>query len=104
MSSSKPPSVAIDILTATASHLRSLLEFRAVTSVDLVDICLAQIKRHNRQRAKLHAMISVADQTTLGQIAQKLTTKGQQIMSEDLYMAYHSLSKSVEVVSRRYPT
>jgi amidase len=72
MSRFKNPSVAVDVLTATAFHLRGLLESGTVTSVELVDIYLAQIEKHNRQGANLRAMISTVDHNKLTQVAQRL--------------------------------
>jgi hypothetical protein len=50
----------IDVLTATASDLRKLLDSGEVSSVELVGLYLGQIARHNKQGLMLNAMISTA--------------------------------------------
>lgn len=71
MSSSKS-SAKVDVLKATVSDLRSLLESGTVTSLDLVDIYLAQIEKHDRKGANLHAMVSLMHRNHLDELAKKL--------------------------------
>lgn len=69
----RPKSLAkVDVLRATASDIRSLLEAGTVTSLDLVDIYLAQIEKHDRKGANLHAMVSVVHRNHLDELAKKL--------------------------------
>lgn len=65
-------SVKVDVLRATASDLRSLLESGNVTSLDLVDIYLAQIEKHDRKGANLHAMVSLVHRNHLDELAKQL--------------------------------
>jgi Amidase len=62
----------VDVLTATATHLRSLLEKGTVSSADLVAQYLQQIERHNHQGAKLNAMISTVPRELLLETAKEL--------------------------------
>ena len=50
----------LDVLTVTATELRKLLEENKVSTVDLVQLYLAQIERHNHKGAELNAVISTA--------------------------------------------
>ena len=50
----------VDVLAATASDLRNLLDSGEVSSVELVGLYLDQIARHNKQGLMLNAMISTA--------------------------------------------
>ncbi|KAF2144249.1 uncharacterized protein K452DRAFT_223664 [Aplosporella prunicola CBS 121167] len=61
-----------DPLTATASSLSQLLATGRLTSVELVDILLAQIDRHNRKGRQLRAIISVAPRYHLFAVARRL--------------------------------
>ncbi|EOD50262.1 putative amidase family protein [Neofusicoccum parvum UCRNP2] len=61
-----------DTLSATATELSRLLRSGALTSVELVDVYLAQIERHNRKGRQLRAMISVAPRYHLFAIARRL--------------------------------
>lgn len=58
-----------NLLVATAADLQRGLRSKDFTSVDLIDACLDQIKRHDEY---LHAMISVAPRASLLDQAQKL--------------------------------
>jgi amidase len=51
---------SLDLLTATAADLRKLLEAGEITSVDLVNLYLNQITKHNHQGLALNAIISTA--------------------------------------------
>ncbi|KAK4144202.1 amidase signature domain-containing protein [Dichotomopilus funicola] len=61
-----------DVLTATASDLRVLLEQRKVTSVQLVQAYLQQIRTHNKDGARLRAVISVVPEKQLLDTAAQL--------------------------------
>lgn len=45
--------MSVNVLTATASDLRKLLDAGEVTSVELVKLYLEQIAKHNHQGRKL---------------------------------------------------
>ncbi|TGO31342.1 hypothetical protein BPAE_0001g02420 [Botrytis paeoniae] len=69
----QPDSTTIpNVLTATASDLRQLLQGGKVSSVQLVDLYLSQIERHNHRGLKLNAMISTAPKKILLNIAKSL--------------------------------
>jgi hypothetical protein len=72
MGSIKTAPNIVDVLTVTAADLKGLLDNGAVSSVELVDLYLAQIEKHNRQGAKLHAMISTVPRDLLLQTAEEL--------------------------------
>ncbi|OMP83535.1 putative amidase [Diplodia seriata] len=61
-----------DTLTATATALSNLLRTNVLTSVELVDVYLAQIERHNRKGRQLRAIIAVAPRYHLFAIARRL--------------------------------
>ncbi|KAL1635198.1 hypothetical protein SLS58_010368 [Diplodia intermedia] len=61
-----------DTLTATATGLSNLLRTNVLTSVELVDVYLAQIERHNRKGRQLRAVIAVAPRYHLFAIARRL--------------------------------
>ncbi|KAH7061087.1 amidase signature domain-containing protein [Macrophomina phaseolina] len=61
-----------DTLTASATSLSRLLRAGNLTSVELVDIYLAQIERHNRKGRQLRAIISTAPRYHLFAIARRL--------------------------------
>jgi len=61
-----------DVLRATASQLRGLLEEGKVTSVDIVKTYLGQIARHNHDGLKLNAVINTAPESFLLEEAQAL--------------------------------
>ena len=64
-----PKLPSIDVLTADARLLQNLLDKGAVKSVNLVDLYLAQIQRHD---GYLHAMLSMPSQDALRTTAAKL--------------------------------
>lgn len=68
---------AIDVLTATATDLQKLLTAGTLRSLDLVDIYLDQIQRHNHQGLQLNAMISVAPREDLLRRAAELDIERQ---------------------------
>jgi amidase len=49
---------SIDPLTATVHELQTLLQARTITSVDLVELYLAQIDRYNLGKTQLRAIIA----------------------------------------------
>lgn len=55
----------MDVLTLTAVQLQRLLEAKALTSVDVVKLYLAQISRHNHAGLHLNAMNFVAESDSL---------------------------------------
>lgn len=65
----------IDVLTATASDLRKLLDSGEVSSVELVGLYLEQIARHNKQGLMLNAMISTAYANRVLEEARMLDTE-----------------------------
>ncbi|CRL23447.1 Amidase [Penicillium camemberti] len=65
----------IDVLTATASDLRNLLDLGEVSSVELVGLHLDQIARHNKQGLVLNAMISTASADRVLEEARMLDTE-----------------------------
>lgn len=62
----------IDPLTATAKSLQDLLENGTSTGVDLVDLYLDQLEKHNRGGLKINAIISTAPRDLLTQRAMAL--------------------------------
>lgn len=62
----------LDLLTLTAADLKTLLEDGAVSSVDLFELYLAQIDKHNHNGAKLHAVISTAPRVIVMELARQL--------------------------------
>lgn len=57
----------VDVLRTDTQSLQRLLGEGKVKSIDLVDLYLAQIKKHD---GYLHAMITVAEEPTLRKAAQ----------------------------------
>ena len=62
----------IELLTLDASSLQKKLEARSLTSVELVQSCLAQIESHDRQGAQLRAITAIAPLDKLLERAQQL--------------------------------
>ena len=62
----------IDPSTATATQLQLLLKEKAVLSVELVDLYLDQIKKHNHKGAGLNAVISTSSRERAGGLAHEL--------------------------------
>lgn len=52
--------------------MKTLLEDGAVSTVDLVDLYLAQIEKHNHNGAKLNAVVSTAPRAMAMKLAQQL--------------------------------
>ncbi|PQE17184.1 amidase family protein [Rutstroemia sp. NJR-2017a WRK4] len=59
----------VDVLRTDTQSLQKLLEAGKVNSVDLVEIYLAQIKKHD---GYLHSMITLAEEPTLREAAERL--------------------------------
>ncbi|KAK3345811.1 amidase signature domain-containing protein [Lasiosphaeria hispida] len=62
----------VDLLTITATELQRLLTGQAITSVEIVQLYLAQIAKHNHAGLKLNAVISVADEEAVLEQARRL--------------------------------
>lgn len=62
----------MELLSTSASQWQERLQNFNVTSVELVDLCLDQIGRHNRHGQCLNALISVAPQNTVRERARLL--------------------------------
>jgi amidase len=62
----------VDLPTATATELQEFLEAGALTSTELVKLCLAQISKHNKNGFKLNAIISTAPEAEVLQVADGL--------------------------------
>ena len=63
-----------DLLTLDAHSLQKRLEAKTLTSVELVESCLAQIENHDRQGVQLRAITSIAPIDKLRARAQQLDT------------------------------
>ena len=64
-----------ELLTLDAKSLQKRLNAGTLTSVELVTSCLEQIERHDRQGARLRAIISVAPRELLIQRARELDSE-----------------------------
>ncbi|KAJ3575180.1 hypothetical protein NPX13_g4124 [Xylaria arbuscula] len=62
----------LNILTATASDIRRLLESKDTTSVDLVELYLEQTEKHNHNGMKLNAIIETAPVESVLEVAKAL--------------------------------
>ncbi|KAL1390475.1 amidase signature domain-containing protein [Phyllosticta capitalensis] len=65
-------SLPFDPLTTSATTLAKLLGTGSLSSVDLVDVYLAAIERHNRSGRELRALISTAPRYNLFALARRL--------------------------------
>ena len=63
---------ATELLTLDAHSLQKRLEAKSLTSVELVESCLAQIERHDRQGVQLRAITAIAPLDKLRERAQQL--------------------------------
>ena len=72
---SKGPVTRIDPLTATIGDLVELLSRKRITSVDLVELYLDQIARHNHNGMRLNAIISTAPKTDVIERARHLDSE-----------------------------
>lgn len=82
-----------DVLTATAGDLRVLLEQRQVTSVQLVQAYLQQIRAHNDDGARLRAVISVVPEKQLLDTAAQLDRERESGKTRSLYHGIPFLAK-----------
>ncbi|KAI1364481.1 amidase signature domain-containing protein [Xylaria arbuscula] len=62
----------LNILTATASDIRRLLESKDTTSVNLVELYLEQTEKHNHNGMKLNAIIETAPVESVLEVAKAL--------------------------------
>ncbi|KAL9039785.1 MAG: hypothetical protein Q9180_002322, partial [Flavoplaca navasiana] len=65
----------LDLVAQSAAELQGLLSSGILTSTQLVEACLAQIERHDRQGMNLRAMIAIAPKSKLLEMAQRLDTE-----------------------------
>jgi amidase len=65
-------SLPFDVLTATATELRDLLQAGQKTSAEIAHAYLAQIEKHNRAGLGLRAIISTAPRQIVLSQASKL--------------------------------
>ena len=72
---SKEPSTRLDPLTVTVGDLAELLNSKQTTSVDLVELYLDQITRHNHDGMRLNAVISTAPKTDVIERARHLDSE-----------------------------
>ena len=72
---SKEPSTQLDPLTVTVGDLAELLNSKRTTSVDLVELYLDQIARHNHDGMRLNAIISTAPKTEVIERARHLDSE-----------------------------
>ncbi|KAI4257637.1 MAG: hypothetical protein L6R42_005531 [Xanthoria sp. 1 TBL-2021] len=61
-----------DLLTLTATELQGFLERKEITSELLVDLCLSQIQKHNREGMMLNAIIATVPKDQALEAARKL--------------------------------
>lgn len=62
----------IELIKASANELQQQLQDGSLTSVQLVERCLAQIEAHNYKGMSLHAVISVAPREKVLAVARNL--------------------------------
>lgn len=72
MSHSTSISKELDLVAQSATELQGLLTTGALTSARLVEECLAQIDRHDRQGMNFRAMIAVTPKSKLLEMAREL--------------------------------
>lgn len=75
---SPPPEPTFDALVTTADQLRERLNEGSINSVQIVDLYLHQIQRHNTQGAKCRAVISTPPRSQLISWAARLDQERQQ--------------------------
>lgn len=88
----------IDPLTATAAELQALLAEKKVSTVDLVKLYLAQIKKHNHDGAKLNAIISTPPWDDVLKLAQDLDREREE---DKLKGPMHGIPIIVKVILSR---
>ena len=62
----------LDLLTASASDIQILLSSGKITSLELVEICLARIDRYDRSGWELQAMMFISNREKLMDVARGL--------------------------------
>ena len=72
---SKETSTRLNPLTSTVGDLAELLNSKRTTSVDLVELYLDQIARHNHDGMRLNAIISTAPKTDVMERARHLDSE-----------------------------
>jgi amidase len=86
----------IDVLRTDTQSLQKLLEGGKVKSIDLVEIYLAQIKRHD---GYLHSMITLAEEPTLRKAAQQLDAE---LEASKVRSPLHGIPIIIKVISSNY--
>ena len=94
MTQSTSNSKNIDLVAQSAAELQSLLSSKILTSTQLVEACLAQIERHDRQGMNLRAMIAIAPRSKLLETAQRLDAERE---NNNLRGPFHGLPIIVKV-------
>lgn len=84
----------LDLVAQSAAELQGLFSSGALTSTQLVEACLAQIERHDRQGMNLRAMIAVAPKSKLLDMAKELDTERE---NNSLRGPFHGLPIIVKV-------
>ena len=97
---STEPAFRIDPLTATVADLAKLLNSKRATSVDLVELYLDQIARHNHVGMRLNAIISTAPKTDVIEQARKLDSERLQKGSRG---SLHGIPMVVKVIFSSVP-
>lgn len=62
----------LELIKANAAELQQQLQDGSLTSVQLIERCLAQIEAHNYKGMSLHAVISVAPREKVLAVAKQL--------------------------------
>ena len=99
---STKPTMPFDVLTATACDLRVLLEQRQVTSVQLVQAYLQQIRTHNKDGACLRAVISVVPEKQLLDTAAQLDRERENAKTRSPYHGIPFLAKVSTYPGRQF--
>lgn len=94
MSCGTSSSKNLDLVAQSAAELQGLLSSGALRSTQLVEACLAQIDRHDRQGMNLRAMIAVAPKSKLLDMAKELDTERE---NNSLRGPFHGLPIIVKV-------
>lgn len=84
----------LDLVAQSAAELQGLLFSGLLTSTQLVEACLAQIEKHDRQGMNLRAMIAIAPKSKLLEMAQRLDTERE---NNNLRGPFHGLPIIVKV-------
>lgn len=86
-------------LTAAATELSALLNDHKITSVDLIQVYLHQIRLHNKQGLKLHCIISIVPESQLLETAKQLDLEREQGKTRS---PYHGIPFIVKVSQYMY--